>query len=387
MPDHPDATVARRLETLLGTPMQTGHTIERLRNGDQIFPAMVKAMREAERSIDLLTFVYWTGRPAQVIGKTLEARAREGLRVRVILDFFGAMSMDRDLVDSLEDAGVLVHWFRPPAPDTEVVGIGKRTHRKICVIDETVAFVGGVGIAEEWDGDARNPDEWRDSHFRVTGPCVDTIRAGFVDDWAPSGHPLVTPHDTFPPQDTSGDTRAMVILGESEVSDSAVSLVKRALLEVASERIRLTTAYFSPSEDMVTWLVEAAQRGVDVQVMFPGANIDKRLPQANGERAYPELLEAGVRLWSYEPTMLHAKILTIDGLIADVGSSNYNDRSIRHDEEIDLVAIDRDLVDVLDRDFAADRERCIEVDQDWWEERGLLERAQSAASAVIDKFI
>ncbi len=385
---HDRDTLVRRLETMLGQPMQPGNTITRLRNGDQIFPAMVRAMQAATRSIDLLTFVYWTGVPARVIGETLEGQARAGVRVRVILDVFGAARINRDLVTSLEEAGVIVHWFRPPVGETaDMAGIGKRTHRKICVVDETLAFVGGVGIAEEWDGDARTPDEWRDSHFQVTGPVVSTIRAGFIDDWATSGRPLISHHDLFPPHPADGPATAMVVLGESEVGDSAVALLKRVLLEVATERVRLTTAYFSPNEEMAGWLCDAAERGVDVQVMFPGTHIDKRLPQANGERAYPDLLEAGVTLWSYERTMLHAKVLTVDGLIADVGSSNYNDRSIKHDEEIDLIALDPDLVAVLDQDFESDRVHCIEVDEDWWEERSLLERAQSAASGLIDGMI
>lgn len=378
----------RRLEGLLGLPMQPGHTITRLRNGVEIFPAMVEAMRAAQRSIDLLTFVYWTGEPARMIGETLEERARAGVRVRVILDAFGARDIDRELVERLEDAGVAVHWFRPPEASQEAVkGIGKRTHRKVCVVDETIAFTGGVGIAQEWAGDARDADEWRDTHFRVTGPCVDTLRVGFLDDWIFSGHPMATEHDEFPPHDTSGPVRALVVLGESEVNLSATWHLKHVLLEGAMDRIRLTTAYFSPNDEMAAWLADAAQRGVDVQVMFPGGEIDKRLPQANGERRYPELLEAGVTLLAYEPTMLHAKVLTIDGCIADIGSSNFNDRSVRHDEEIDLVAYDRDLVAVLDEDFERDRTRCIVVDEDWWEDRTLLDRAQAAASALIDGFI
>ena len=368
--------------------MESGHTITRLRNGDQIFPALVQEMLRAQRSIDLLTFVYWTGQPARIVGETLVAKAREGVRVRVILDFMGARSIDRELVEQLEEAGALVHWFRPLSGDpAEATEIGKRTHRKVCVVDETVAFIGGVGIAAEWDGDANNPSEWRDSHFRVTGPAVDGIRAGFFDDWEPSSHPLTTFHDTFPPQDRSGPTTAMVVLGESEVGTSATYLLKRVLLEGALEQVRITTAYFSPNQEMTRWLVDAAERGVDVQVMFPGTEIDKRLPQANGERAYPELLDAGVRLWSYEGTMLHAKILTVDGCISDIGSSNYNDRSVRHDEEIDLVAFDRDLAALLDQDFEADLVRCVEVDEDWWQERGIVARLQSAASGLIDGFI
>ncbi len=383
-----DAARIRRLEGLLGRPMQPGNTVTRLRNGDQIFPAMVRAMQAAERSIDLLTFVYWTGQPAQVIGQTLQDKARAGVRVRVVLDYFGARDIDRDLVAGLEDAGAQVLWFRPLSEvPTNGLDIGKRTHRKICLVDEEVAFVGGVGIAAEWDGNASGPGEWRDSHFRITGPCVDGIRAGFFDDWSTSDFELCTSADEFPAHDRSGPVRAMTILGESEVGPSAVKLLKRVLIEGATEQIRMTTAYFSPNAEMTGWLAVAAERGVDVQVMFPGAEIDKRMPQANGEFAYPELLEAGVRLWSYEPTMLHAKILTIDGCIADIGSSNYNDRSIAHDEEIDVVAFDRELTGILDQDFEADLLHCVEVDEEWWDERGIVERIQTAATKLIDGFI
>lgn len=388
-PDQPtDADRIRRLEGLLGRPMQAGNTITRLRNGDQIFPAMVQAMQAARRSIDLLTFVYWTGQPAQVIGQTLQDKARAGVRVRLVLDFFGARDIDRDLVAGLEDAGVQVLWFRPLSEiPSNGIDIGKRTHRKVCVIDEEIGFVGGVGIAAEWDGNANGPGEWRDSHFRITGPCVDGIRAGFFDDWSTSDFELSTAADEFPEHDRSGPVRAMTILGESEVGPSAVKLLKRVLIEGARSQIRLTTAYFSPNAEMTGWLVDAAERGVDVQVMFPGSEIDKRLPQANGEFAYPELLEAGAKLWSYETTMLHAKILTVDGCIADVGSSNYNDRSIAHDEEIDIVAFDRELTGILDQDFEADLMQCVAVDEDWWAERSIVERLQTGATKLVDGFI
>lgn len=380
--------VRRQLETVLGRPFLPGHTITRLRNGDQIFAEMVREMRAAQRSIDLLTFVYWTGAPAKAVASTLLDRAREGVRIRVVLDFFGARSMDTGVIDELKEAGVLIHWFRPLSLDAdEREQIGNRTHRKICVVDETVAFVGGVGIAEEWDGDARSKEEWRDSHFRVTGPCVDTIRAGFLDDWATSEYALITDHDLFPDQDTSGSIRAAVVPGESEVGESGIAILKRSLLDLASHRIRMTTAYFSPDENMTSWLVDAADRGVDIQVMFPGTEIDKRLPQVAGEREFGGLLAAGIRLFSYDHSMLHAKILTIDGFIVNVGSANFNDRSIRQDEELDLVALDEDLAAVLDADFEADKRHCREITQDEWAKRGPLQRLEEQASRVIDKFV
>ncbi len=378
----------RALEGCLGIHATEGNVVERLRNGVQIFPSMLEAIRGAERTIDMLTFIYWTGNIAVEIGEALAERARSGVRVRVVLDYFGARLMSNDLLELMENAGVHVHWFRPVNGVTDLADAGERTHRKVLIVDERVAFTGGVGIAEEWEGDARSPDEWRDSHFRITGPAVDGLRSAFLDDWAEAGLDLLDHHDRFPPPESHADgVPALVVRGASEAGWSDIGLLKRVLCELAKEEIRITTAYFSPNEHMTRWLCEAAERGVSVKVLMPGEHTDKRLPQVDGEAMYEPLLAAGVEIWRYNHTMLHAKVMTIDGHIADVGSANFNDRSVRWDEECDVVVFDEALVECLNDDWDQDVQHAERVTEQEWAERGVWQRTQERAADVLDRFI
>jgi cardiolipin synthase A/B len=383
----PITEYVRALEGLLGTPATTGNHVTRLRNGDEIFPAMLAAIEDADRSIDFLTFVYWQGDIATRFAEALCRKQSAGVRVRLVLDTFGARLMENELIEHLDEAGVQVHWFRPPSKPDDWSDLGNRTHRKILVVDERVAFTGGVGIASEWEGDARDETEWRDSHFRVEGPAVDGLRAAFADDWLESEHELFGAPDRFPVHDPAGEQTVLVARGEAESGWSDIALLKRALCELAEDRIRITTAYFSPDEEMTRWLLSAARRGVEVEVLMPGRNTDKRLPQLAGELRYEPLLDAGVRVHRYEPTMLHAKILTVDGVVSNVGSANFNSRSMGLDEEVDLVVFDPELTGQLDADFDEDLTRSVAVDPEEWRDRGIIQRAAESVVERIEKLV
>jgi cardiolipin synthase len=384
----PRLTMRRALEGCLGVHTTEGNIVTRLKNGDQIFPAMLEAIRGADRTIDMLTFIYWTGNVAIEIAEALADRARAGVRVRLVLDYFGARLLEDDLIEMMDEAGVHVHWFRPVNGVTDLTDAGQRTHRKVLIVDERVAFVGGVGIAEEWEGDARNPEEWRDDHFRITGPAVDGLRSAFLDDWAESGLDLLDEADQFPDPEIHDDgVPALVVRGASEAGWSDIGLLKRVLCELANEEIRITTAYFSPNEHMTRWLCEAAQRGVTVKVMAPGEHTDKRLPQVDGEAMYEQLLEAGVEIYRYEKTMLHAKVMTVDGHVADVGSANFNDRSVRWDEECDVVVFDEHLVACLNDDWDDDVQHAVRVTAEEWADRGVIQKAQERVASTIDRFV
>jgi cardiolipin synthase A/B len=382
---------ARRvLEGLLGIPATEGNRVERLRNGDAIFPAMLGAIQRAEQTVDFATFIYWRGEVAERFARAMCDRAGAGVRVRVILDSLGTRHMDEELLASMESSGVKVHQFRPTANGDadDLKRVGHRTHRKVLVVDESVAFTGGVGIAEEWEGDARDETEWRDTHFRVTGPAVDGLRAAFVDDWLEAERWPVTDHrDRFPEQPQDGTQVVQVIRGEAEHGWSDIAMLKHALLDLAEERVNITTAYFSPDPRLAEKLCATAQRGVEVTVLAPGDHSDKRLPQVVGEIAYQDLLDAGVRIFRYERSMLHAKVLTVDGVLSNVGSANINSRSLRHDEECDLVVYDPELTAELDRDLAADLLLSRRVEADEWADRSLVQRAQEKVADAIDGFV
>jgi cardiolipin synthase len=365
----------RTLEGVIGVPATEGNRIEVLRNGDQIFPAMLDAISAAEHTIDFLTFVYWSGEIGTEFARRLAARARAGVRVRVLLDAWGARPMDRNLIDDMDAAGVIIRWFRP-LRRLQFGSVNHRTHRKVLVVDESIAFTGGVGIADEWNGDARNEHEWRDTHFRIHGPAVDGLRAAFLDNWAETDPELFDEGiDRFPDQPKPGESVVQCVRGASEIGWSDVATLFRTLLQSARQCVRIATAYFVPGEEIIQRLCDAADRGVHVQILLPGPHADKRLVQLASEATYHELLEHGIELWNFQPSMMHAKIMTIDGVVANIGSANLNSRSTACDEEINVVALDPELVRILDEHFDADLERSVQIKEARWERRTLRQRA------------
>ncbi len=330
--------------------MTEGNRISILRNGDEIFPDMLDAIAGARHTIDFLTFVYWTGEIGTRFADALSDRARAGVRVRVLLDGWGCHPIDRPLVEEMQDAGVQVRWFRP-LKHFEPNKMNHRTHRKVMIVDETMGFTGGVGIADEWQGDARDASEWRDTHFRVVGPAVDGLRAAFLDNWAETDDVLFDEADRFPKHEQPGSSVIQCVRGASEAGMSDISTLFNALLQLAEQRVRIATAYFVPDTAMTQRLCDAADRGVRIEILLPGPNADKRFVQLSGEAAFAELLEHSIKIWYFQPSMLHAKVMTVDGILAMVGSANVNARSTELDEEINLVVLDPDIVSTLDEHF------------------------------------
>lgn len=366
--------IRRTLEGVMGIPATEDNRLEVLRNGDEIFPAMLEAIDQARHTIDFLTFVYWHGDIGTRFADRLAQRAEAGVRVRVLLDGWGAHPIDADLIELMKGAGVRVRWFRPLAA-FEPAKANHRTHRKVMIVDEATGFTGGVGIADEWSGNARDESEWRDTHFRVTGPAVDGLRAAFLDNWAETDPELFEDEvDRFPEQPKPGRSVVQCVRGASETGWGDLSTLFTTLLQLARQRIRITTAYFVPDDLLSQRLCDAADRGVRVEILLPGPHADKRFVQLGGEASYGQLMEHGVHLWNFQPCMLHAKIMTVDGIVASVGSANLNARSTDLDEEVNLVAIDPDLVRTLDAQFEEDLERSVEIDPERWENRSVGQR-------------
>jgi cardiolipin synthase len=371
--------------TAVGAPPIGGNRLRLLRNGDEIFPEMLGAIDEAEHSIELLTFVYWTGDIARRMAAALAAAAHRGVRVRVLLDAMGASSMDPHLVDVMCRAGCDVRKFRPPLSRLRLRSVEHRTHRKILVCDDRIGFTGGVGIAAEWEGDARGPDEWRDTHVRLEGPAVAALRAAFLRNWAETDEVFHT-EPAVPIPDPVGDTDVHVVWGQSSVIWSEVGYVFRVLVSGAERCLRITTAYFSPDEEFLELLATTAERGVEVQILVPGPHIDKRVSLVAARSTYARLAEAGVEIREFQPSMLHAKILTIDGICAVIGSANINGRSMERDDELSLVIHDPDVVAVLDRHFDDDRDRSRLVPEERWVDPPLYRRGLDLVAAAVRRF-
>ncbi|MBN2731916.1 MAG: cardiolipin synthase B [Balneolaceae bacterium] len=366
------------LENTLGIPFTEHNAVDVLVNGKEIFPAMLEAINNAERQIDFLTFVYWTGKAAQDFAHALAKKAEEGLKVRVILDCYGAAFMAEGLADLMTDAGVELKWFRPLSR-WKVWKTDNRTHRKVLICDGEIGFTGGVGIAREWEGDARDPSEWRETHFRITGSAVSGLQAAFMENWVETeGYLPLQPdwqRDDREPLSENDDVMIQAVRTTASVRWSDIVMLYQTLIRIAQESIYITTAYFNPNRQMVQLLSEAVDRGVEVQIMMPGKYNDQRLARLAGEETFEELLEGGVKLWYYQKTMFHSKAIVIDRMVSCIGSANFNHRSMLKDDEINLVCINEALATELISNFEDDLEHAEAIDKSHWERRSFIKRS------------
>lgn len=381
---HALPAVAREVSKLLGLPVQSGHGIDVLVNGDEIFPAMLQAIAGARREICFETFIYWSGDIAQRFASALSDAERRGVSVYVLLDWWGAQEMDEQLIEQMRDAGVLVRHFNP-LRWWQLQRMNYRTHRKILVVDEEVAFTGGVGIAEEWCGNARGPHEWYDLHYRMTGPAVGEMRAAFAEVWSEVlQQPRLPAASTLSSNPKCGGGDAAQVLSSAPRSGSErVYQLFRYAIESATDSFLVITAYFVPDRETIAALIAAVKRGVSVQVMIPGPHIDSQVVRYSSRSSWGELLQAGVRIHVFTPTMLHAKATIVDSEWVIVGSANFDNRSFALNDEI--------LVNVFSDAFAAahltifreNLERCEELDYDQWRKRGALTRVKELFSDLL----
>ncbi|MFI6090680.1 phosphatidylserine/phosphatidylglycerophosphate/cardiolipin synthase family protein [Streptomyces sp. NPDC051218] len=376
----------RRLERLIGVAATEGNSLLPLRNGDEIFKAMLDGIRAAEHTVDMMTFVYWRGEIARQFADALADRARHGVRVRLLLDGFGSRLIEQELLDMMEEAGAQVAWFRKPLYLSPLKQ-NHRCHRKVLVVDEHTAFTGGVGIAEEWCGDARNANEWRDTHVQVRGPAVDGIAAAFAQNWAECHDTLFDERDRFIEHTPAGGAVVQVVRGSASFGWQDMQTLLRVALESAQEHFRLATAYFAPDAYFIELLCAAARRGVEVEILLPGPHTDKRVCQLAGQHYYATLLSCGVKIFQYQPTMMHAKVITVDRIAALVGSTNFNRRSLNHDEEVMLAVLDEDFTATLDQHFDQDLRKSTQMLHSRWKRRPVTQRARELAVAPIRRYL
>lgn len=364
----------RAVEALTNSPISYGNDLELLINGDQIFPAFLDTIAGAQRSLNLLTFIYWRGDIARDVCAAVCERARAGVAVNVLLDAFGTVKMEPKLLRDMHRAGVSVARFRPPK--LSMIGrLNHRTHRKVLVADGEVGMIGGVGIAEEWTGNAHDPDHWRDTHVRVRGPIVRGLQGAFAENWLEAtGDVLVGPD--YLPKLTQNDGAGpmQVVRSSAGVGDTNVEALYYLAIATARETIDLTAAYFAPRPAFVDALVDAARRGVQVRVLVPGEHIDKNFVRIAGRAVYDALLAAGVRIWEYCPTMLHAKTMTVDGAWSSVGSVNFDNRSFQLHDEATLCVQSTDFAAALTAQFEADLEVSEEIRVRRWRDRPVHQR-------------
>lgn len=373
---------ARALSANLDAPLLEGNAIDMLLNGDEIFPAMLDAIREARHSVNLLTYIYWQGDIARRFADELGAAARRGVKVRVLVDAVGGGRMAPAMVGQLEEAGCTFAWFRP----LRWYNVGRfndRSHRKVMVVDGHTGFTGGVGIADVWTGHAQDPDHWRDDHFRVRGPAVRYLQGSFGVNWRQATGEVLAGTSLFPDLHEAGGARVVAVDAAPSNRVSTIGFTYWLFFHGARETIRVTTPYYVPDPRLHLGLMTAARRGVESTLLVPGPYTDSHIVSLASKTYYRELLEAGVAIHEYQPTMIHTKTVTVDGTIALVGSPNFDTRSFELNYEEALVAYDRALVEQLDRSFADDLIRARRVTLEEVREWSLFARTRHRVARFL----
>src|SRR6266496_1208163 len=385
--DHPftvtDPAFRRSLDTF-GTAMVPGNTAELLKNGDQIFPAMTKEIREARQTVNLETYIFQPDEAGRQFADAMIETAGRGVEVRLLIDAWG--SKLGDLQDRLEKAGVKWRKYRPVRLFS-IYKVGKRTHRKILVVDGKVAFTGGVGISRQWLGDARNSNEWRDTQVRVTGPVVDQMQAIFAEDWTYTTGEILAGEKFYPrPDGPAGPVQAQAIKASRGDASSLAKMFYYVAIQSAAKSIYIQNAYFLPDKQVRNALVAAVARGVDVKVIVPGKHIDLPMVRSASWLHYGDMLKGGVKIYEYGHTMMHNKTMVVDGVFSTIGSINFDTRSMNRNAEESLAFYDRAFAQKVEAMFDEDLKNCKEITYEAFDHRGLGKRMTEVLSYIWEPY-
>ena len=369
--------------TCQGT-LHPGNKVEIFTNGAQFYPAMRDAIRAAEASINLEAYIFRPGEASEMLIDALAERAKSGVEVRLVLDWVGSGRMGGDIAHRLREAGCAVTFYQP-ITWYGLHRLNNRTHRELLVIDGRVAFTGGAGVADWWLRPEGRRPAWRDTMTRIEGPIVAALQGVFAENWLECGGEILTSPRQWPALTPAGPTEAMLV--KSSPSDRATSsrVVFQMLIEGAVRDIDISTPYFLPDRAMRRVLVRAARRGVRIRVIVPGTLTDQRLVRLASRRMYRELLEGGVRMFEYRPSMTHAKALMVDRTWALIGTTNIDNRSFEHNDEVNVAFREPAVADRLRRDFEADLAESDEVTLDTWAARSALEKLVGPVCWILER--
>jgi cardiolipin synthase len=381
--DVADPQFLRAMGVLLGPALVDGNHVETLVNGDRIFPAMLQAIRSASKTITFETYIYWSGDIGREFADALAERARRGVKVKVILDWVGSQKMDQDSLREMREAGVEVGRYHPPRWYT-INRLNNRTHRKLLVVDGKIGFTGGVGIADKWKGNAQDADHWRDTHYRVEGPVVAQMQAAFADNWTKITGKVPHTADYFPPQKPAGRELAQVFQSSVEGGAESMHLMYLLSIAAAARSIDLSMAYFVPDDVARKALLEALRRGVKMRIIVPGPIRDAAIVSDASRDGWGELLKNGAEMYEYQPTMYHCKMLVVDELWTSVGSTNFDNRSFRLNDEANLNVHDHNFARRQTALFNDDLKRSRRVSYREWLARPWTQKIWQKALTVFN---
>jgi cardiolipin synthase A/B len=381
------ADFLRSVAGAAGVPLRSGGTVELLDNG-AFFPALVEAIGGARKSVNFLVFIWEPGKVSDIVFPALIERARAGVEVRLLLDGFGGMKAPAESIQALEAAGGRVARFRPPRFG-KLTRFHKRTHRRAIVIDGEIAFTGGAAVGDKWLGNASTEEEWRDTMVRVTGPLAASLQSAFAAPWAHVGGEILTGERFYPAglPVPAGDAepKHVGVASSPGSEDHPLRVLFMQTFLAAREKLYITTPYFVPDAVVREAVVKKAREGVDVRILLPDEHTDAKPIRQTSHAYYEELMEAGVRIYEYQPTMMHTKHVVVDGLWVVVGSANMDVRSKELNDENVLGILDAGFGRVVEATFHADLERAREIQLSEWRRRGPWKRLQERVCRILEE--
>ncbi len=372
----------RAMGVLLGPGILGGNEVVELLNGDEIFPPMLDAIHKARNSITFETYIYWSGDIGRKFADALSERARAGVKVHVLLDWVGSAKIEDSFLTEMKAAGVEIEKFHEPSW-YDLARLNNRTHRKILVVDGGIGFTGGVGIAPSWTGNAQDPDHWRDTHFQVKGPVVAQMQATFLDNWLKATGRVMHGPEYFPALAPAGDQRAQMFSSSPASGSESMQLMYHLAITAAERSIVLSAAYFVPDTLTRKLLMDALQRGVRIRLITPGEHTDTEIVKAASRATWGELLQAGAQVHEYQPTMYHCKVMIVDQRMVSVGSTNFDNRSFRLNDEANLNVYDTGIATRLTATFEDDLKRSRPVTHADWLNRPWTEKLAERFASVL----
>jgi len=372
----------RALGSLLGPGIVGGNAVTELINGDQIFPPMLAAIKAAQKSVTFETYIYWSGDIGKQFADALSERARAGVPVHVLLDWVGSAKMEESYLAEMKEAGVQIEKFHKPHW-YNLARLNNRTHRKLLVVDGQVGFTGGVGIAPAWTGNAQDPEHWRDSHYLVRGPAVAQMQATFLDNWLKVTGKVLHGEAYFPAIAPAGGQKAQMFSSSPSSGSESMQLMYHLAITAAERSIDLSVAYFVPDDLTRKLLMDALARGVRVRLVTPGEHTDTETVKAASRATWGELLQAGAKIYEYGPTMYHCKVMIVDQLLVSVGSTNFDNRSFRLNDEANLNVYDAAFAQRQTLVFEDDIKRSRRVTYEAWLERPWSEKLHGKMTGLL----
>lgn len=380
--DVADSQFSRSVSALLGPPFVPGNDVQAFINGNEIFPQMLTAIKNAKDTITFETFIYWSGTIGEEFSDALSERALAGIKVHVLLDWLGSVKMETRQMDKMREAGVQIQRYHKPHW-SHLARFNNRTHRKLLIIDGQTGFTGGVGIADQWRGDARNPNEWRDSHFKVTGPVVGQMQAVFMDNWIKAKGQVLHSEHYFPELKSTGKLQTQMFSSSPSGGSDSMQLMYLMAITAASKTIELSSAYFVPDQLTIEALLHAVKRGVKIRIITPGKYTDAELVRKASKACWGKLLKAKIEIAEYLPTMYHCKIFIVDSLLVSVGSTNFDNRSFRLNDEANLNILDADFAKQQLKIFNDDWANSRPITYKQWENRPMKDKLLEQLAAVM----